>query len=274
MEKIYLKNGLWTAEITPSLGANVTKLFCAEQQVLRMPEQSADAYQFGMPILIPANRTEAGKFSFEGKDYQLPVNEPHVPAQLHGLVHDQHFTVEEFDQTHAVLSYENTPDIYPFPFRLTVSYELKENGLYVSHQLKNIGAGNMPYTFCLHTTFVAPTHFKVPLGLEQEKNERNLPTGNYIPLSEELLPLTQGMNPYGVPTSGFYRAAGHQAEIDEFRYTISENYDHWVLYSASGKDGFLCVEPQCGGVNGLNQHDNHRVLHPGEFHTFNSSITK
>ena len=82
------------------------------------------------------------------------------------------------------------------------------------------------------------------------------------------------MNPYGVPTSGFYRAAGFQAQIDEFRYTISENFDHWVLYNASGKDGFLCVEPQCGGVNGLNQIDNHRVLTPGESHIFHTSITK
>ena len=274
MEKIILKNGLWEAEITPTLGANVTKLFCSGQQVLRTPEQSADAYQFGMPILIPANRTEAGRFTFEGKTYQLPVNEPHVPAQLHGLVHDRHFTVESFDGTHAVLSYCSTPETYPFPFRLTVSYELKEDGIYVSHNLENIGNGNMPYTFCLHTTFVAPSYFKVPLGLEQEKNERNLPTGAYIPLSHDLIPLTQGMDPYGVPISGFYSAAGHQAQIGEYRYTASENFDHWVLYNASGKDGFLCVEPQCGGVNGLNQPDNHRVLAPGEIHSFQTSITK
>lgn len=274
MSKIYLKNGLWEAEITPSLGANVTKLFCDGKQVLRTPEQSADAYQFGMPILIPANRTEAGQFSFEGNTYQLPVNEPHVPAQLHGLVHDQQFTVKFYDDINAILTYCNTPDIYPFPFQLTVHYELKDNGIFVSHEIKNIGTGNMPYTFCLHTTFVAPSYFKVPLDLEQEKDERNLPTGQYIPLSDDLIPLTEGMNPYGIPTSGFYRAAGHQAEIDDYRYTVSENYDHWVLYNATGKDGFLCVEPQCGGVNGLNQPGNHRILAPGECHIFQSAITK
>lgn len=273
METILIQCGLWAAEIAPSLGANVIKLTHNGNLVLRTPEQSVDAYQFGMPILLPANRTKAGKFTFEGKEYSLPINEPHVPAQLHGLVHDRHFTVLRHSETEAVLSYCNTPDIYPFPFRITVTYTMTQDGIHVRHKVENIGETNMPYTFCLHTTFAEPEHFSVPLGLEQQRDAVNLPTGPYIPLSEDQQPMVTGVDPRTMSISGYYKAAGHTAHIGPYRYESSENYDHWVLYNAGGNVGILCVEPQCGGVNGLNIPDGHRVLAPGESEIFDTRIT-
>ena len=94
MSKIILKNGPWYGEISPEIGANVTRLDCGGKKVQRRPEESVDAYQFGMPILIPANRTKNGCFTFVGTTYHFPINEPATPAQLHGLVHDRLFTVE------------------------------------------------------------------------------------------------------------------------------------------------------------------------------------
>lgn len=274
MSKIILKNGPWYAEISPLIGANVTRLDYNGEKVLRRPEESVDAYQFGMPILIPANRTENGRFTFEGKTYRFPVNEPHVPAQLHGLVHDRHFTVDSYNETSAELSYCSTPDIYPFPFRLTVRYELKEDGIYASHHLENIGDGNMPFTFCLHTTFQEPKYCKVPLALEQAHNERYIPTGEYTQLKELDQQVVSGTDPHGKAISGFYSSAGQVAIVGDYKYTVSDNYDHWVLYNAGGYADILCVEPQCGGVNGLNQPGNHRILSPGASMTFHSSITR
>lgn len=274
MDKIILKNGPWYAEIDPNCGANVVRFDWNGEKVLRRPEESVDAYQFGMPILIPANRTENGCFSFEGKTYQLPVNEPQTPAQLHGLVHDRRFTVESASDRQALLSYCSTPDIYPFPFRLTVHYRLEADGIHVSHRLENIGQSNMPYTFCLHTTFQEPAFCKVPLGLEQAHNARYIPTGAYTPLKAQDLLVASGTAPHGKTISGFYRSAGQEAQIGPYRYIVSSNYDHWVLYNAGGYADILCVEPQCGGVNGLNQPNNHRVLAPGESETFDSAIIR
>lgn len=273
METILIQRGQWAAEIAPSLGANVVKLTYNGQPVLRTPEQSVDAYQFGMPILLPANRTRAGRFSFEGKEYALPINEPAAPAQLHGLVHDQNFTLVRRSETEAVLTYCSTPEVYPFPFRITVAYTMTEAGIRARHTVENMGQTNMPYTFCLHTTFVEPDWFSVPLGLEQQRDDRNLPTGPYIPLSEDQQPMVTGVDPRTMSISGYYRAAGHTAHIGPYRYESSENYDHWVLYNAGGRMGILCVEPQCGGVDGLNIPDGHRVLAPGEKETFETFIT-
>ncbi len=274
MQKIILKKGPWYAEIDPGSGANVTRLDWNGEKVLRRPEESVDAYQFGMPILIPANRTEHGRFTFEGVTYQLPVNEPHVPAQLHGLVHDRRFALELATETQATLSYCSTPDIYPFPFRLTVQYRLEEDGIHVTHRLENIGQANMPYTFCLHTTFQEPSFCRIPLGAEQAHDPRHIPTGEYVPLKALDREVAAGTDPHGKAISGFYRSAGREAQVGPYRYIVSENYDHWVLYNAGGYAGILCVEPQCGGVNGLNQPGNHRILAPGQGETFESAIVR
>lgn len=272
MKKIRLICGLWAAEITPELGANITSLTWKEQPVLRTPEQSVDAYQFGMPILLPANRTRAGSFIFEGRTYHLPVNEPAAPAHLHGLVHNQPFTLEFHSPQEARLSYCSTPEVYPFPFRLTVVYTLTEEGLCTSHTLENTGSTNMPYTFCLHTTFVAPEYFSVPLKAEQQRDAHHLPTGQYIPLSEDQLSIVTGINPQGRVISGYYLAAEHTAHIGQFSYRCSENNDHWILYNAGGNAGILCVEPQCGAVDGLNIPDGHRILAPGEKEVFTTFL--
>ena len=151
---------------------------------------------------------------------------------------------------------------------------MEENGIYAQHHLENTGNKNMPFTFCLHTTFQEPKYCKVPLDKEQAHNERYIPTGEYTELKELDKQVAAGIDPHGKAISGFYSAADHVALIDDYQYAVSDNYDHWVLYNAGGYADILCVEPQCGGVNGLNQPGNHRVLAPGESMTFVSSITK
>ena len=77
---------------------------------------------------------------------------------------------------------------------------------------------------------------------------------------------------FGLGLIGYYLAAGHTAHIGQFSYRCSENYDHWILYNAGGNAGILCVEPQCGAVDGLNIPDGHRILSPGEKEVFTTFL--
>ncbi len=278
-DTIKLRCGDWQAEICPRLGGNIIELKCGGVDVLRPLINEEDLkinpYLYGAPILMPANRTFEGEFVFEGKEYHLPINEPRNNCNLHGLVLFESFDLVSADEKSAVLRLVDSEcRSYPFPFAMTVTYTLTENGLSADYEVENIGEGNMPLTFCLHTTFVEPESFSVPIDMCQEKDAHHIPTGRYIPLNCEESEITKKSPSKGRIISGYYRACGNVARVGDYFYSVSENFDHWIFFNGRGESGLLCVEPQAGKVNGLNMEDGHIVLSPKERIKFETKISK
>ena len=264
-----LSCGGWSAAVAPALGGNMIRLDLDGDPVLHPLEDPAalerDPFLFGSPILLPANRTRGASFLFEGERFFLPLNEPEHRAHLHGLVHRQVFSVLEHRPDEAALRFENRGEVYPFPFRLTVRYRLCEEGASGFYRIENTGRRRMPLTFGLHTAFVEPDRFSVPVSAAMERDADFLPTGRYLPLTGDELSYPTGAVSRGRYISGYYRAFGRTARIGKaLCYTVSEAFDHWVLYNAGGAAGLLCIEPQCGAVDGLNLPGGCRVLDPGE----------
>ena len=275
---IYSPDKLWHAEISACHGANVTRLQYNGRDVL-VPLESEEQlkinpYIQGSPLLFPANRTHRGRFSFEGVEYVLTLNEPHNNAHLHGLLHLQKFKAEKLTQDTIVLSYEGSEEIYPFKFKITVIYSLAENSFVQSYVIENTDEKNMPLTFSLHTSFVEPELFSVPIDECQEKDSHHIPTGRYVPLNEQEALYPIGSKSRGLEISGYYKACGGVARIGDFTYTVSDNFDHWILFNGKGEKNLLCVEPQCGAVNGLNMENGHRILAPQEKISFSCKIEK
>ena len=266
---IVLKKGPWVAGVCPRLGGNLIYLLYKSKNVLRplVDESQIDTnpYLQGSPILLPANRTYLGKFTFEGVEYSLPVNEASTNSHLHGLVHRQPFFVVDQTDTSVTMKYVNkNGQAYPFDFEMTVTYTVDESGLSQKFDIKNIGEKNMPYTFCLHTTFAIPYgQFTFPIK-ERQEAIKDIPTGRYIELTDVEKKFVTGSPARDVFMCGYYSAAGHTVTVDDYIYTVSENFDHWITWNAHGKEDYVCLEPQAGKVNGLNIPDGHRVLAPGE----------
>ena len=275
---IVLKKGSWVAGVCPRLGANLIYLLYNSKNVLRplVDESQIDTnpYLQGSPILRPANRTYEGKFTFEGVEYSMPINEPRTNSHLHGLVLYQPFSVVEQSETSVTMKFVNKDGlVYPFDFEMTVKYTVDENGLYQSFDIKNVGQKNMPYTFCLHTTFAIPYgQFTFPVK-ERQEAVNDIPTGRYLPLDEKEQKFVTGSPAKDVAMCGYYSAAGHVVTVDDFVYTVSDNFDHWITWNAWGKEDYVCLEPQAGKVNGLNIDDGHIVLAPGEAHVYTTSYT-
>ena len=122
----------------------------------------------------------------------------------------------------------------------------------------------MLYTFSLHTTFAEPELFSLPISSRQEHNEIDIPTGRYVPLTQQEKRYLCGSPSRGVKVVGYYTSAGNTATVDEISYTVSENFDYWIMYNGAGKGGFLCIEPQAGAVNGLNIEGSYKLLSPAE----------
>lgn len=275
---VALKCGRWTAEVVPHFGMNMVSLRCDGQAVLReageMPVLEETPFLYGIPLLFPANRTAGGQFSFEGKTYHLPVNEMAFQNHLHGLMYNAPFSVTDVSEHEVAAVYENRGERYPFLFRMCITDTLTEDGMMRTLTLTNTGDCVMPYTMAFHTAFAEPDVFSAEIGSRHERSATFVPTGNTAEMTETEMCYRTGICPKGIAISGYYNAAGTGALLDDTVFEMSLNFDQRVLFNGGGNQGFLCIEPQAGMVNGLNMPDGHKVLLPGEKETYTISIRK
>ena len=277
-ESVRLVSGGWTCEILPSFGMNAISLSHNGREILRKPDSlktlTDNPYVFGIPLLFPANRTKGGTFAYEGKRYELPINEPSRGNHIHGLMYNAPFSVVSKDEKSVKAVYENRSEKYPFAFRMTVTDAVSDKGYERKIEIENTSGASFPYTMAFHTSFMEPKILKAPV------KERFLCDENYIPVGRRV-PLTDTERQYrtGIPLknhalSGFYVSGGESVWLDDVCFTVSDNFDELVLFNAGGGKGFVCVEPQAGEVNGLNTLDGCRILEKGETHVFSLSITQ
>lgn len=140
-----IKNGLLTVKIS-SLGAELLSVkFCG---VEKLWQNDNNTWAGHAPILFPV----AGHCSFvlDGKDYEMP---------FHGVVRNQEFGLEKIEGSSAVFSLtanDYTKRYYPYDFKFTVKYELKENGLYIDQTVKNLSDREMYFLLGAHESYNLP----------------------------------------------------------------------------------------------------------------------
>lgn len=272
---VTIRGGGWEADLLPETGANPVRLTERGQNVLRPLEDKAalavNPFLWGSPILIPANRTDGGRFVFDGKEYRLPLNEARLNNNLHGMMYTLPFSTVKTGEDTAVSEYENRGEAYPFPFHIRVTASVGAPGFTRRFEITNTGDGDMPLTFALHTTFVEHP-IRVPLGLAHRRNERHIPL-YYGELNETEQKICAGLDPKGVTISGYFTMAGRTAQIGPYELSVSENFDHWILYNKDGEQGYICVEPQAGRSNGLNDGGYIRLA-PGQTEVFTTQIRR
>ncbi len=265
-----LSCGDYTAAIDIAHGANCVSLRHGGYgaQILREPdvpwEQRDNPYLYGMPVLFPVNRISGGRFTFEGREYIFPVNEPQTGCHLHGTLHATPFREVEHGEHRTVCVFHAEAGEYlgfPHAFEVRITYELSENGLSVTTAVTNLSMENMPVFIGFHTTF--RTLFAkesrpedvgalVDIETEYERNMQNyLPTGAKLPLDDVSHALAAGeFLPMSQPVSRHYRAGGDcRMRLTDRRlglavvYENSENLPFRLIY-CGGEAGYICMEPQ------------------------------
>ena len=118
-------------------------------------------------VLFPlVCRMKDGYYEHDGTRYE---------SSLHGFAKDSVFTPEIVTETSATVllkSDENTLKAYPFDFELRVKYEIVDNGISVTYEVKNTGGETMPY-------FVGG-HLGINLDGTDEKKYKNDTQGNFL----------------------------------------------------------------------------------------------
>ncbi|WP_026424741.1 aldose 1-epimerase family protein [Actinokineospora inagensis] len=103
-------------------------------------------------VLVPwPNRVANARWAHNGEALRLDVSEPARGNASHGLVRRETWEVTEVDAGSATLAVTiaKRPG-WPFVFRATMTYEVGEHGLKVTHGVENLGDQPMPFGVGAH----------------------------------------------------------------------------------------------------------------------------
>jgi aldose 1-epimerase len=151
-----IKAGDYTAVITAQAGA-LRRLQYRDRDIVVPFAQGGSIPDYRGIIAAPwPNRIRDGKYTFDGVEHRVPVNEPERGCALHGFAFGMDWALESSDGSSVALSCLIGPmEGYPFELRLTASYRLTEQGLHGRVIATNTGCSPAPYGVCPHPYLVA-----------------------------------------------------------------------------------------------------------------------
>jgi aldose 1-epimerase len=192
--KITNSNGDY-AVINLQTGASLIELNLAGLSLIDLPGSNNHPLESNpyhpSALLTPwVNRVRNGNYSFKGKNYQLPINEPALGNAIHGLLARKSFTLVKQSSSSVTLKheYKGEEPNYPFPFQFQYTYTLTDSGaLEVTFEAKNTGSGSLPFACGWHPYFSFPDTKVDDLEINFKPISRFLSDSQMIPLKEENL---------------------------------------------------------------------------------------
>lgn len=260
---VVLKNGGYVAQFS-ARGGTCYSLRHSETgaDILRTP-QSEEAlfstpFLFGNPVLFPPNRIAGGRFTFQGREYVFPVNEPETGCHLHGGLYRLPMeTVHTQSGVRFVFNADEGEYLgFPHAFTLIRDYRLDEAGLKERTTVVNRSSLPMPFMLAYHTTFRLPFSvgraerylLRLPVGKERLRGKNYLPLMRTSEGERERLLRAGEYRPAGKSVSAFYDAHGTQNVLTapdarlSVVYTADKKFAYRMLWSNGGD--FIVIEPQ------------------------------
>jgi aldose 1-epimerase len=139
-------------------------------------------------VLVPwPNRIAAGRYAFDGDEYQLAISEPERNAALHGLACWLPWSLEVHEPDRVALSLRVMPSPgYPFQLDTTVEYRLDAAGLRVTTTSVNVGDRPCPYGLGFHPYLAAAPDSTIDeCALRLDVQRRLVPDDSLIPKGDE-----------------------------------------------------------------------------------------
>lgn len=195
-----------------------------------------------------ANRIAKGKFTLEGKEYQLAIN--NGVNSLHGGLKGFHFVVwdaEQLDNQTIELTYHAKDGEENYPGNLTakVTYHLGDNN-----------ALDIKYEAVTDKTTIVNmtnhTYFNLSGEADQDAMDHVVVVDakEYLPTDETAIPLGEPASVVGTPFDFlFFRSLSERINSDFSQLRIGKGYDHcWVLNKKEGEYTFAveCSSPKTG----------------------------
>jgi aldose 1-epimerase len=178
-----IRAGEYTAVVTAQAGALRELRHRGRDLIVPFPEGGPIPDYRGIVAAPWPNRIADGRYTFDGAEYEVPVNETDRGCALHGLAFPLDWTLESQDESSVTLSCTPQPTAgYPHEVRLVVEYRLAEDGLHSRVTASNLGGTAAPYGVCPHPYLVAG-----PAPLDEWT--LHIPAGQFLEVTpDRLLP--------------------------------------------------------------------------------------
>ncbi len=274
----------------PSYGACINRLVLKQNDILdglRDLEMLQHRHGFRTAWLFPwANRVRNGKYTFQGKSHQLPVNESRRNNALHGFAFKQKFLLEDVGLSekiataHLSWQYDGHFPGYPYPFDLDLFYEFTVNeGLRASYSIKNQGQFDMPFVSGWHPYFrfaegmADDWYLQLPrMNHRHQVDKQMIPTGQteqYDHFEQlRLVGNTQFDHCFEVEAregrvEAILANSAYNSKLHLWQETGHHKYNFLQVYIPPHRKT-LALEPMSSNVNAFNNGDELIVLGPGE----------
>ena len=242
------------------------------------------------PILFPfVGKVTDGKYRIGSREYSMKTQ--------HGFARDLEFACQDessLSVTHRLLSTEETREVYPYDFCLTVKHTLDPDNprtLCITWIIENQGQDSMYYSIGGHPGFLMPPGTRkedcwlVFPGHDRLSYFGANPAGFALPDEEHLLNLESGYAPYqaDIPDTWIFSGQGIEtvqiARPDRTPY-VTMHCGGFPLLAvwANPKGPFICLEPWFGrtddaGFTGtLAEKPGMEILGPGQSRPISYSI--
>lgn len=257
---ITIKNNTLTAKID-TLGAQLISLKDDAREYIW--QRNPAHWQNCSPLLFPTvGNCRNGKTMWEGEWYEIPK---------HGFCKTSEFSVIQDREDCAAFTLSDSAEtlkMYPYRFKLTLTYTLQEDGLFMDYQVENTDSKTICYHLGSHPGFNCPMETGESFSdyvLEFEKEETaasivyDIPNLQFDvnmrkPLLNQtrILPLTYEL--FADDAIFFDDIASRKVAIKnpatgkgvEVDYRDFETVAFWTSMPSEGP--FLCVEPWNGSA--------------------------
>lgn len=234
MTEYWIRAGDYSAVITARGAAVRELLHRGRDLIVPFPAGEPNPDFRGVLVAPWPNRIPDGKYTIDGADYQVPVNEPGRQCALHGFTPELDWRLESPTDSAVELccAIEPTPG-YPFALSITARYWLDGDGLHTAVTAANTGEGQAPYGVCPHPYLLAG-----PAPLDEWTLE--VPAVTFLEVTpDRLLPLATRP------------VAGHGFDFRAARVIGSAEIDHAFTDIVFDGGGRACVVVRDPGGTGV-----------------------
>jgi aldose 1-epimerase len=282
------------AEVWPSLGCNCLRWHVPGSMELLYvaPEWESNPVptRSGVPFLFPfPNRIRDGHFTWDGREYQLPINGPNGRHAIHGFACRKPWRVVDSGESttkawvtaefHGSIDAPESLAHWPADYRIMLTVSLEVNQLSFVARIDNPDTNPLPFGLGYHPYFAIQSADECLVSSAARTTWEladNIPTGRTVAPQSDLrtparfadLHLDDVYTDFGSPSEMYRQGRIEQAGIGAVEIWVSPGFREMVAFTPPHRKA-VCLEPYTCTTDAINLQARGidagwRVLAPGE----------